>query len=104
MIGRPLLSSSIGVSLARRRVIKFNCGEFALSVEKRAENFPASSEWIELKLPLSLSLSKAFYGLAVKRGKIIKILGKGVSRPRSGLRKPGLVATSEVKEIRDQPL
>ena len=52
----------------------------------------------------SLSLSKAFYGLAVKRGKIIKILGKGVSRPRSGLRKPGLVATSEVKEIRDQPL
>ena len=77
-----------------------------MSVEKRAENFPASSDWRELKLPpsLSLSLSKAFYGLAVKRGKIIKILGKGVSRPRSGLRKPGLVATSEVKEIRDQPL
>ena len=102
MIGRPLLSSSIGVSLARRRVIKFNCGEFALSVEKRAENFPASSDWS--RSCLSLSLSKAFYGLAVKRGKIIKILGKGVSRPRSGLRKPGLVATSEVKEIRDQPL
>ena len=52
----------------------------------------------------SLSLSKAFYGLAVKRGENNKNSGERGFSAGSGLRKPGLVATSEVKKIRDQPL